>query len=288
MFIEVNNMLHILEHTLLDSLNILPFLLLTFLLIELIEHRYSNIAKKVVEKSGKFGPIVGSFLGIIPQCGFSVVATNLYVTKVISLGTLLSIYLSTSDEMLPILISKKVNIGLILLVLGIKLIVGILFGFIINYFFGNKSSKVILNYDVCDDEHCDCKHSILLSSIKHTLKIFMFLLIATLIINILFEYTSESIISKIFMKDNIFGPFIGSLIGLIPNCGASVILTELYISGGLSFASLISGLLTGSGVAILILFRTNKNLKENLSILSMLYFIGVFIGIFIEFLIYLL
>ena len=280
-------MLHILEHTLLDSLKILPFLFITFIFIELLEHKYNNKVMSVVKKSGKYGPVVGSALGIIPQCGFSVVATNLYVTRVITLGTLFAIYLSTSDEMLPILLGKNVDISIILLILGIKFITGIVFGFIVDYFFVNTRKKDSLNYDVCEEEHCDCEHGILKSSIKHTIKIFIFLLIASFIINILFEYTNDNFLSKIFMKNSIFGSFLGSLIGLIPNCGSSVVLTELFIKGAISIGTLIAGLLTGSGVAILILFKSNKNLKENIYILVLLYSIGVFVGMLVEFINYL-
>lgn len=276
------SMLEIIEETIIDSLKLIPFLFLTFLFIELLEHKYSNKTKKLVEKSGKFGPIIGSLLGIIPQCGFSVAATNLYVTRVISLGTLFAIYLSTSDEMLPILISKNASLKIILFILVIKFITGIIFGFIIDSIFIYKDKEVHLNYDVCSDEHCDCKHGVIKSSIIHTLKTLLFLLFASFFVNLLFEYTNESFISKIFMKNNIFGPFIGSLVGLIPNCGASVVLTELYLSNAINLGTCIAGLLTGSGVAILVLFKSNKNMKENLIILSTLYLIGVLVGIFIE------
>lgn len=281
-------MLHILEHTFFDSLKILPFLFITFIIIELLEHKYNGKVMNSIKESGKFGPIIGSFLGIIPQCGFSVVATNLYITRVISIGTLFSIYLSTSDEMLPILIGKDIDLSIIFMILGIKFVTGIIFGIMIDYFFVNNKNITHFNYNVCEEDGCDCEHGILKSSLKHTLKIFIFLLITSFIVNLLFEYTNDNFISKIFMKNSIFGTFIGSLIGLIPNCGASVVLTELFIKGAISIGSLISGLLTGSGVAILILFKSNKNLKENIYILIMLYLIGVFVGMLVEFVNYFL
>jgi len=272
----------IILETLFDSLKILPFLFIAFLLIELIEHKFNNRTKKFVLKSGKFGPIVGSLLGLVPNCGFSVAATNLYITRVISIGTLISIYLSTSDEMLPILISNNADIKIILLILGIKFVVGIIFGFIIDAFFVKKYADNKLIYDVCEKEHCDCEHGIFKSSVKHTLNTMLFIVLVSFLINTLFAYTSDSFINKIFMKNNIFGPFVGSLIGLIPNCGASVALTELFLKNVITLGTCISGLLTGSGVAILVLFRQNKNLKENIAILSILYFIGVLVGIVIE------
>lgn len=266
--------------TLIDTLKLVPFLFIAFLLIELFEHKFSKRSIKVVESSGKYGPILGSILGIIPQCGFSVMATNLYVTRLITLGTLISIYLSTSDEMLPILISEKAEFSLIIKILLIKLFIGMLAGFIIDKIFKVKKEKK--NYDICEEEHCHCKESIIISSLKHTLNIVVFILLINFILNICFNYLGQDYLSKILLKDSFFGPFISSLIGLIPNCGASVMLTELYINNAINFGSLISGLLTGSGIAIMILFKTNKNMLENLKIVGILYLIGVLSGIIIE------
>ncbi len=266
--------------TLIDTLKLVPFLFIAFLLIELFEHKFSKKSIKVVESSGKYGPILGSFLGIIPQCGFSVMATNLYVTRLITLGTLISIYLSTSDEMLPILISEKAEFSLIIKILLIKLFIGMLAGFIIDKIFKVKKEKK--NYDICEEEHCHCKESIIISSLKHTLNIVVFILLINFILNICFNYLGQDYLSKILLKDSFFGPFISSLIGLIPNCGASVMLTELYINNAINFGSLISGLLTGSGIAIMILFKTNKHFLENIKVIGILYIVGVLSGIIIE------
>ncbi len=266
--------------TLIDTLKLVPFLFIAFLLIELFEHKFSKKSIKVVESSGKYGPILGSILGIIPQCGFSVMATNLYVTRLITLGTLISIYLSTSDEMLPILISEKAEFSLIIKILLIKLFIGMLAGFIIDKIFKVKKEKK--NYDICEEEHCHCKESIIISSLKHTLNIVVFILLINFILNICFNYLGQDYLSKILLKDSFFGPFISSLIGLIPNCGASVMLTELYINNAINFGSLISGLLTGSGIAIMILFKTNKHFLENLKVIGILYIVGVLSGIIIE------
>lgn len=266
--------------TLIDTLKLVPFLFIAFLLIELFEHKFSKKSIKVVESSGKYGPILGSILGIIPQCGFSVMATNLYVTRLITLGTLISIYLSTSDEMLPILISEKLEFSLIIKILLIKLFIGMLVGFIIDKIFKVKKEKK--NYDICEEEHCHCKESIIISSLKHTLNIVVFILLINFILNICFNYLGQDYLSKILLKDSFFGPFISSLIGLIPNCGASVMLTELYINNAINFGSLISGLLTGSGIAIMILFKTNKHFLENLKVIGILYIVGVLSGIIIE------
>lgn len=272
--------MHTLTHSFVDTLKVVPFLFIAFFVIESIEHKYSNKFKNVIRKSNKLGPILGSLFGLVPQCGFSVVATNFYITRVISLGTLISIYLSTSDEMLPIMLSHGVNVKIILLFLSIKFVFGFLFGFIIDVIFKNKFNK--FNYDLCDVEHCDCEHGLLKSSLKHTINIFIFILVTTVCVNILFGFFGEDIVSKIFLKDSLFGPFIGALIGLIPNCAASVALTELFLNNAIGIGTCVAGLLTGSGVAILVLLKTNKNIKENVFIVSSLYLIGVLVGIFID------
>lgn len=264
-----------------DTLKLVPFLFVAFLIIELIEHKMSEKTKKIITKSDKFGPVIGSILGIIPQCGFSSLATNLYVTRIISLGTLISIYLSTSDEMLPLLLSENVAMDIIMTILLIKVFVGMLSGFLIDFFL-RKKEKTNINYDICEDEHCDCKHGIFSSSIKHTLNILIFILLCNLIINILFEYLGHDYLSNLFMKDSLFSPFVTSLIGLIPNCGASVVLTQLFINNAINMSALISGLLTGSGVATLVLLKENKNKKESLFIILLIYLIGVISGISIE------
>jgi len=283
----MHEFIHLLIHSLKDTLGLLPFLLIAFLIIELIEHKLTNKTKKIIEKSGNFGPLLGSFLGIVPQCGFSVLATNLYITKIISLGTLVAIYLSTSDEMLPILLSRNASVSVILSLLFTKFIIGMISGFIIDFVMNNRYKKehvkIKEDYTICDEEHCHCdKENIFTSALMHTLKTYIFIFIVTFILNFIMHEFGNEFIENIFMKNALLAPFISSLIGLIPNCGASVILTELYLSNVISYSSVISGLLTGSGVAILVLFRNNKNIKENLLVLSLIYFIGAFSGLIIN------
>lgn len=268
--------------TIVDSLKLIPFLLVAFLIIELLEHKLNNKTKNIITKSKKIGPIIGSLLGVIPQCGFSVMATNLYITRIITLGTLISIYLSTSDEMLIIMISEKVEISLILKILLIKIFFGIVYGLIIDKIINKKKKDKETNYELCDEEHCDCNHSILLSAIKHTLHITLFIFIITLIINTIFTLLGDNYLSKILLNNSTLSSFITSLIGLIPNCAASVILTELYLNSTISLGALIGGLLTSSGSSLLVLIKNNKNQKENLSIILLLYALGVLSGIIIE------
>lgn len=276
-------MLDIILDTLIDGVKLIPFLFIAFLIIELIEHKFNRKPKNVIKKSGKYGPVVGSLFGLIPQCGFSVVATNFYITRVISIGTLFSIYLSTSDEMLPIMLSEGVSFKTIFGILLIKFSCGCLFGLLIDRFIRRKEFDPQYDYSLCNEEHCDCNHGIVKSSVKHTFNTLLFVVLISFVVNVLFEYLGVDLISKIFMKDNLFGPFVGALIGLIPSCGASIALTELFLKGAINFGTCIAGLLTGSGVAIIVLFKSNKNIKENLFIVSTLYLIGVLVGIFIEF-----
>lgn len=275
-------MKEILIDTILDSIKLIPFLLLAFLIIELIEHKLNNKTEKIITKSKKIGPIIGSILGVIPQCGFSVMATNLYITRIITLGTLISIYLSTSDEMLIIMISEKVPIILIIKILIIKIFFGILYGIIIDIILNKRKQDNKTNYELCDKDNCNCNHSIILSAIKHTLHITLFIFIITLIINTIFTLLGEKYLSKILLTNNILSPLITSLIGLIPNCAASVILTELYLNKAISLGALIGGLLTSSGSSLLVLLKNNKNKKENITIILLLYSLGAISGIIIE------
>lgn len=274
-------MKEIIIEILIESIKLIPFLFVAFLIIELIEHKFSKKQLKLVEKSGKYGPVLGSLLGIFPQCGFSVLATNLYITRIISLGTLIAIYLSTSDEMLPILLSKNVEFSLILKILSIKLLLGIFFGFIIDLIY-RRRKKEEQDYHICEEEHCHCEKNIFTSSLKHTISIFLFILVVNLVLHIGIESLGKDYLTKLFLKNTVFGPFIISLIGLIPNCASSVIITELYLNDAITFGSMLSGLLTGSGVALLLLFKSNKNLKENLKILTILYLIGALSGTIID------
>lgn len=273
-------MLDIILDTILDGIKILPFLWFAFLIIELLEHKFHKQSQKIVEKSGRLGPLLGGILGCFPQCGFSVMATNLYVTRIITLGTLISVYLSTSDEMLPILLAHGSDVEVILKLLLTKLIIGVTCGFIIDLLFSRKQEQHI--YDLCEKEHRHCEKGVIRSSFKHTFHTLLFIVLVSFLLNIIMHYGVEDYLRGIFKENNLFSPFLASLIGLIPNCGASVVLTELYLSGILSFSSVIAGLLTGSGVAILVLFQTNKNLKENIKVLALVYFIGAFSGLLIE------
>lgn len=283
-------MLEVIEDTLIDAIKLLPFLFITYLIMEYIEHKMGEKSKKAIKKSGKFGPIIGGILGAFPQCGFSVSATNLYAGRVITLGTLIAVYLSTSDEMLPIFISEAVSPIIILKILGIKLIIGIIAGILIDLIISliNKNNAKEEKEEneighICEEEHCHCEENgVIKSALKHTINIFLFIILITFIINIVVHFVGEETISSWILNKPIIGPIITSLIGLIPNCAASVIITNMYLENVISLGSMIAGLLTGAGVGLAVLFKTNNKLKENIGIVALLYTIGAISGIIIE------
>ena len=276
-------MLEILKEAILDSIKLLPFLFIVYLVMEYIEHKSNKKTERIIKSSGKFGPIVGGILGAFPQCGFSVMASNLYVARVISLGTLFSIYLSTSDEMLPILLSSGAEFNVIAKFLFAKILIGITIGVIIDLLIRRKNVKVKTEMEkICNHESCHWDENIFLSSLKHTFNILVFIFIINIIMDSLIFIVGEENISSLFVSNIFIGPIISSLIGLIPNCASSVIITELFINNTITFGSAIAGLLSSSGIGLLVLFKVNKNYKENIKILSALYLISAFIGIILN------
>ena len=280
-------MLDVFMDALIDSLKILPFLFLSYLLIEYIEHKSSEKLEKALSTSGKYSKVVGSILGIIPQCGFSAVAANLFSSRVITIGTLVSVFLATSDEAIPVILTYPEKSKDLLLILGIKFIIAIIFGTIVDMIFTKKHTAEENSHDMHEHMHdmckdCDCEHGILKSSIKHTIQIFLFLLIFSIIIGGFVELIGEERFSKVILSGSIFQPFITRIIGLIPNCASSILLSKLYVEGAISLGAIISGLSTGAGVGGILLIRTNKNMKENLKILGLVYVIGVFCGIVVD------
>ena len=269
---------------LIDTLKLIPYLFITFIILEFIEHKLSKKNEIILVKNKKYGPILGAILGALPQCGFSTMAANLFSNRVITMGTIIAVFLSTSDEMLPIMLSENVELITLIKIITFKVIVGLTTGIIVDMIYKKQQEKLHEHiHDMCEHEHCSCKEEgLLVSSIKHTLKIALFILIANILINIIIFYIGEDNLSNILLHKNIFTYFIASLIGLIPNCASSVIITELYLSKLITIGHLLAGLLPGSGLGILLLFKTNKNIKENILILSIIYFVGVFLGIIVD------
>lgn len=277
----------VLIDTCLDSVKMLPFLFAAFLLIEALEHYSGEFTTKALAKVGKAGPVVGAVAGCVPQCGFSVMASNLYAGGVISVGTLLSVFIATSDEAILIIMGNPGYLKEVGVLLVAKVVIAIIAGYFVDLFLGRWITEHKHKHcgEVCEDEKCGCEHGsagILMPAWRHTVKIFLYLFIFNGILNLAIEVLGIEKLSVILLGNTIFQPVIAAIIGLIPNCAASVILTQLYLSGAISFASVISGLSTGAGVGLLVLFKVNKNVRENVKIVGTLVVIAIAAGIFLE------
>ncbi len=272
--------LDVIYDTLIDGLRILPFLFLTYLAMECLEHWTGGRMQEIVRKSGKAGPAIGGLLGIFPQCGFSAAAANLYAGKVITLGTLLAVFLSTSDEMLPIMISENAGISLIVRILLTKLIFAVAVGFLADVLFPKKGEPQIGHF--CEKHHCHCEKGIWRSAANHTWKIFLYLLAVSLILNYVIAAIGEDTMASFVSNRPVLGLFAAGIVGMIPNCASSVVLTHLYLGGVLGAGPLFAGLLAGSGVGYLVLLRVNEDKKDNLRIFALLYGVGVAAGAIVE------
>lgn len=273
-------MAEVIIETILHSLKTLPFLLGAYWLIEYLE-QHNKASFKMLSR---FGALGGSLLGCIPQCGFSAAASQLYARRFIPIGTLIAIFLATSDEALPILFAHPEHLGTLLAIIGGKIIIGVIFGSIINLIFKSET----LPYEACDTTNkneCPGNLKIFICALKRTMFIFIFLAAVMFILNTIVYFIGEDAIATVLISGNPFQAFITSLFGLIPNCAPSVILTELYISGDIGFGSLLGGLCTGSGAGLLMLYRENKNIKQNLLITALVYLIGAFVGVMLNFII---
>ena len=294
---------------LLDTSKLVPFLLFIYIAVELIEYKFGDKIRKGVEKAGKTGPFLGSLAGIFPQCGFSVITTALYSQRLVTIGTLIAVYLSTSDEAIPVILSHPETASLIFPLILTKVFIAIVAGYSIDLIYKKSNLSTLSHIDAYNsgedekghhreivvDEHACCGHNLSQSSktfnireiffhpLKHTLKIFIFIFLITLFINFLFFKIGEDVIGSFLNSFVFFQPFITGLIGLIPNCASSVALTELYIKGVITYGSLISGLCASGGLGILILFREEKNKKEVFKIIGLLLGISIFVGLIIQY-----
>lgn len=272
--------LDVLCDTLIDALRLLPFLFLAYLVMESLEHWTGGKMQEAVKKSGKAGPVIGSLLGVFPQCGFSAAAANLYAGGIITMGTLIAVFLSTSDEMLPIMISENVPLSMLGKILFLKMIFALAAGFLVDFFF-RKSTEMQIEH-LCERHHCHCERGIWRSAFHHTWKIFLYIIVVSLILNFAIALIGEETLAALVQGRPALSLFLAALVGMIPNCASSVILTQLYLSGVVSAGALMAGLLSGSGVGFLVLLRVNEDRKENLQIFALLYVIGVGVGALIQ------
>ena len=279
-----------------DSVKILPFLFITYLAMEYLEHKTQEYTANIVQKTEHFGPLLGGIIGIFPQCGFSAAASNLYAGRVITLGTLIAIYLSTSDEMIPLLISEHFPVGTMIKILIIKALIGIIAGFIIDFAVHayhrahNKTDEdpVRIN-ELCEKEHCHCDDEeeggflgIVKSAFVHTLHIFLFVLILTLLLGAAIAVIGEDKLASLLQTNPIVSHILAGIIGLIPNCAPSVIITELYLDGLITLGTMMSGLLVGAGIGLMVLFRVNPEKKANINTALLLFLIGTISGLLID------
>ena len=274
---------HVLEHSVADTLYIIPFLFVTYLVMEWLLHKTSGRTEAAVQRAGAAGPAVGALVGVVPQCGFSAAAATLWAGRVITLGTLFAVFLSTSDEMLPIFIAEQVPVVVILKILAAKIVIGMVMGFLVDA--GMRIARRIDSplhiHELCERDHCHChdgEGGILKSAIKHTLQVTLFVFLITLVLNGVLEVVGEDVLGEFLSANPALSVFGAALVGLVPNCAASIVVAQLYVSGVLGSGAMLAGLLVIAGVGLLVLVRTNRHWKQNVAIIAGLYVTGVVWG----------
>ena len=283
----IEHLPEILLHTLLDTLKLIPFLFLAYLLMEYLEHRSGNAAERQLRRSGRIGPLIGAALGILPQCGFSVAATGLYTGRVITTGTLIAVFLSTSDEMLPVLLSEGAPFPTVAQILGVKLAVGIAAGFLIDTVerIIHRKRSIVTEPQIealCEREKCRCGEHFALSALRHTAHITLFILLFTFLIELVIHGVGEEKLGALLNGTPVLSHVVAALVGLIPNCASSVALTEMYLGGILSAGAMLAGLLVNAGIGLAVLFRNNRPVRDSFRILAILLGIGISVGILLD------
>ena len=303
---------HVLEHSIEDTLYLIPFLFVTYLAMEWLEHKAGDKAEEAVRRAGAAGPVVGALVGIVPQCGFSAAAATLWAGRVITLGTLFAVFLSTSDEMLPIFLAEQVAPMTILKIMGVKLMIGMVMGFVVDAAIrlARRDRERLRIHELCERDRCHCngeceaceqqpelaydfehdeahEHhheggSILRSALKHTAQVTVFIFVITLVLDGALELVGEDALAAFLGSNPVLSVLGSALVGLIPNCAASVVIAQLYVEGALGAGAMMAGLLVSAGVGLLVLFRTNRRLRQNLIVLAGLWATGVFWGLVIS------
>ena len=303
--------LDVLNDSVVDTLELVPFLFVTYLLMEALEHGMADKTRHIIAEAGKAGPAVGSLLGALPQCGFSAMAATLYAGRVVTVGTLIAVILSTSDEMVPVFVANQAPVGRMLAIVGIKVAIGLVVGFAIDAILralhraGDGRPRIS---ELCERAHCHCeddenevssksvsesaaaqhiqphlRHTgrIIRSALVHTSEVTLFIFLISMAFGLLISIVGQDSLGILLASHPIRATFIAALVGLIPNCGASVAITELFLSGTLSLGPAIAGLLTSGGVGLLVLYRTNRDIRQNFLITSFIYVVGVICGLLI-------
>lgn len=319
----------VLADSLADTLYLIPFLFVTYLAMEWLEHRTGAKTQNAIRRAGKAGPVVGALLGVVPQCGFSAVAATLWAGRVITLGTLFAVFLSTSDEMLPIFLAEQVPAGTILSIMGAKVAIGMVMGFVVDALVhlarrgraGGAEDEPLRIHELCEHDKCHCTHDcetceenpesvyehfddcgqgcthdhhahdhshdsgwkgIFKSALIHTVQVTVFIFIITIVLNAVLITVGEDALGDFLAANPGLSVFASALVGLIPNCAASVVIAQLYVDGILGAGAMLSGLLVSAGVGLLVLCRANRRWKQNLAIIAGLYAIGVVWGLIVN------
>ena len=302
---------HVLEHSVADTLYLIPFLWVTYLAMEWLEHKTGGRTQDAIRHAGAAGPIVGAFLGVVPQCGFSAAAATLYAGRVITLGTLFAVFLSTSDEMLPIFLAEAVPANTILSIMGAKVVIGMVMGFIVDAVLrlARRDKDHLRIHELCEQDRCGCnddcaacehaperayehhddvEHThehghgwkgIVKSAAKHTVQVTLFVFLITIALNAVLEVVGEDTLADFLGANPMTAVLASALVGLIPNCAASVVIAQLYVEGVLGAGAMLAGLLVSAGVGLLVLVRANRPWRQNAAIIALLYVIGVFWGL---------
>ena len=265
-----------------ETLLLLPFLFVTYLVLEAIEAKAGGALERFLERARSIGPAAGAFAGAIPQCGVSAAAASLYAGGVITVGTLIAVFLSTSDELLPVLLSARAPVGLMVKIVGVKIAAALGVGFLINgvLVLMRHIRREVSVGELCAHSRCGCHEhkGILVPALIHTFEIFIFIVIISGAIELCMHYFGEDSLLRLRLTKPFFGELAAGAIGLIPNCAVSVAGAKLYLAGAMSPGALMASSFTGSGLGLLVLLRTNRNLKENLAIIASVYVLGVTLG----------
>ena len=280
--------LDVLGESLVDTAKMLPFLFLAYLLIEYIEHRHGERIEALLAGGGRWGAVPGALLGCVPQCGFSAIASNFYASRVITLGTLMAVYLATSDEAIPLLVSMPAYWDKLVVLMVIKVVYAVIVGFVLDFVLRGILPKGLRGGYTGHADEVDCHEeheehsSIFLAALRHTLEIFVFILVFSFIIGLIFGLVGADSAAAFLGSLGIFQPMMAALIGLVPNCGASVLLAQLYMGGAITFGSFFAGLCSGAGIGLAVLWRVNPSWKQNLFMTGLLWFCGTCCGIWLQ------
>ncbi len=278
----MTEVLHVLGHAVLETLKVLPFLFLTYLLMEWLEHRAGARVEGAVAKAGKAGPFIGAVAGLLPQCGFSASAAGFFAGRVVTVGTLLAVFLATSDEMIAVFLGQGLSLRVILTVLVVKLVVAVLFGFAADLLLFKKQQGPRVK-ELCEEHGCHCEEGILRSALHHTGEIVVFILIINIILGAVLRFVEAERLATALGSLPVLSQCVAALVGLVPNCAASVAVATLYAQGVLSAGAMLAGLLTGTGTGLLVLFRANKNHGENVRLVLALFLVGLLVGCLVDY-----